>query len=141
MPSHFSSQSGNPGICSRFLVSVENLIENINVSQMISNPHKNCDSTKKMLSTLPKKCFIRKHSSRMRTVHCTDQCVWGVYLPGGCTCPGGVPAQGGVPARGCTCPWGVPAHGGVPAQGVPVERVCIPACTEADTPSACEQND
>ena len=35
----------------------------------------------------------------------------GVYLPGGYTC------------RGCTC------LGSVPAQGV-----CIPACTEADTP-------
>ena len=59
----------------------------------------------------------RKHSSRMRTVRCSDRCggctcpegctCLGVYLPA-CTCPGVVPARGG----------GVPAQAGVPAKGV-----------------------
>ena len=57
----------------------------------------------------------------MRTVRCSDRRggggvpAWGLYLPGqGCTCLGGVPA------------W---------------VEVCIPACTEADTPPPRERND
>ena len=50
----------------------------------------------------------RKHSSRMRTVRCSDR------RGQGCTCQGGVPNQG-VPAwgRGCTCPRGCTCLGGV----------------------------
>ena len=58
-------------------------------------------------------------------------CLRGVYLPGGCTCLGVYLPGWCTCLRGCTCPGGVPAPGVVYLLGV---RVCIPACTEADTP-------
>ena len=92
----------------------------------------------------------RMHSSRMRTIgssshvypsmHWAEGCVSqhalgrgvsaqrgclpgeGVY-PGVCVCPGGVSAQG------------VSAWGGCLPRGVCLPGGCIPACTEADTPS------
>ena len=66
----------------------------------------------------------------------------GEYLPVGVPAKRGVPAWGGLPAQGVPA-WGVYLlgvylpRGGVPAQG----GVCIPACTEADTPNPCKQND
>ena len=58
--------------------------------------------------------ITRKHSSRLRTVRCSGSRGWGV------SGQGGLP-RGCLPRRG-VCPWGS-------ARGV-----CIPACTEADTP-------
>ena len=88
--------------------------------------------------------------------------VWGVSALGGCLLPGGVWSQGGllwgvsapggiwsqrgllwggvsgleegVFGPGGVCSGGVSAPGGVCSRGVSAGNVCIPACTEADTP-------
>ena len=72
----------------------------------------------------PSTLTTRMHSSRMLTVRCSDH-------------------QGGV-CRGGVSAWGVSAQGGLPggclAGGVSAQGgMCIPACTEADTPHG--QND
>ena len=65
-------------------------------------------------------CYIILGLNAFKMASWNTNCTcWGVYLPGGwCTCLGGVYRPGGVPA------WGVYLSRGV----------CIPACTEADTP-------
>ena len=78
--------------------------------------------------TLPQTSFvggknidqIRKYSSRMHTVHCSNR------HGGGGTSPRGVPAWGVYLPRGMYLPRG---------------RVGIPACTEADTPSVNRMTD
>ena len=60
----------------------------------------------------------------MRTVRCSDH-RRGVYLPREVYL-----SRGNVPARGCTCPGGCTRQEG----GTSPAGVCIPACTEADTP-------
>ena len=52
------------------------------------------------------------------------------YLPA-CTAQGKVSAPGGLSSLGSVCSWGVSTPGGCL---LPVGGVCIPACTEADTP-------
>ena len=81
-----------------------------------------CSKTNKVRNVCNRQIYnTRKHSSRMRTVRCSDRhggevctcsgVAWGlpargkgVYLSGG----GGVPAQGvylprGIPTQGCSC--------------------------------------
>ena len=73
----------------------------------------------------------------------------GCLLLGGCLLREvgclGVLALGGVSANGGCLLLGMSAEGGVPRgcllSGVSVRGVCIPACTEADTPIPCEHND
>ena len=68
----------------------------------------------------------------MRTVHCSDhreECLTrGVSTQGGCLPRGCLLGRGCLP-RGCVSTWGCVCLWGV-CQG----EVCIPACTEADTP-------
>ena len=65
---------------------------------------------------------------------------WGVSAFRGVSVPGGMSASGGVSAPGVVCFWwvGCLPPGGrclLLAGGVCLQRVCIPACTEADTPA------
>ena len=75
----------------------------------------------------------------------------GVSAPGGCLLRGGL-LWGGVCSRGvsalggCLLPGGGSAQGGllwagVCSGGCLLRGVCIPACTEADTPTPCGQTD
>ena len=67
----------------------------------------------------------RLHSSRMRTARALT------VSPSMLCAGGGVSALRGCLLEGCVCL----------LPGVSASRgVCIPACTEADTLSACEQN-
>ena len=79
----------------------------------------------------------RMHSSRMRTVHCSNRLLGlpggGVCLPGGCVWPGRVSGHGGCLPRGClprrgVCQGGL-ARGGVWPGGVwPGGIVCVSLC-------------
>ena len=63
--------------------------------------------------------------------------VWGVYLPGGCTCPGVYLVRGCTCSRGVYLPrgeGGVPAPGGVYLPGgVPAQVPPLPPWTEWQT--------
>ena len=73
----------------------------------------------------------RLHSSRMRTARALTVSPSMLCAGGGVSAPRGCLLSGGVCSGGvCVCSRGVSASRGV----------CIPACTEADTLSACEQN-
>ena len=95
------------------------------------------------------------HSSRMRTVCSSDRNLGGV-CSGEVSAPRGVSALGGsaswgVSALGGVCSWGVSASrgsapgvsppGGLSAPGGVCSGGCIPACTEADTPTPHGQTD
>ena len=65
----------------------------------------------------------------------------GVCFPGGCLV-GGVSGLGGMSApRGCIWSGGCLVRGHVWSWGVSAQGGCIPACTEADPLSPCEQNE
>ena len=66
--------------------------------------------------------ITRMHSSRMRTVRCSDR------LAGGGISPWGVSSKGGCLPRGQCLPRGWCLPGGVCPGGVCLVRVCISAC-------------
>ena len=74
----------------------------------------------------------RMHSSRTRIVRCSSR-----LLVGG----GRLPGRGCLPRGGCLPSEGASAWGCLPRVGCLPREVYIPACTEADTPFPCEQND
>ena len=74
----------------------------------------------------------RMHSSRMRTVRCSNHLVGG----GGVVCPGGVCLPGGCLLRGDVCPgWCLPGGMCLPG-GVSSQGVCLPRGVSAQGVSA-----